>query len=548
MKQATTRAVWGLMALLAAPSAILAQQVTMYGSLANFDVINDTGQPTYGFEIEIHGSTSIGGSFYWNRYGSPQVSPTPDGNGIYVRYMARWDNVNQRFSTETPVAVHPTVTNGHQCVMGTLGYDTSGCEHFGVWTVSNASTTTYRWLIADANTPGQLTTYGSAVAIPAPIWIIVPPAVPGGPVQIVAQVDPPIPPPPAKLFGEAQWMKTYKTENDRQVGLDELLVDNAVVANDQAHLETAWDLIQSELGSNSRRKQKRGDLGGRSHAVVRRFEFYKFTGEINAVTGQAICADGLCNAPADSEVGDFIGAQNAAVNLNVPPTYQVVVTVSGDGAVSSDDRVISCPSGICAESVAPATAVTLTAKGAKGIFTGWTGACAGTASTCSLVVDSDAPVTATFKTPFKLIVRTTGTGTVSSNPAGTTFLQGTMVTLTATPSAGAAFTGWTGACSGTSTICAVVIDADTTVNATFTGTVAPPPAASYKLVLKTNGTGTVSSNPAGSSFVSGTSVTATAVPDPKATWKGWTGSTCSGLALTCTVSMTADTTLTANFR
>ncbi|MCU1328579.1 MAG: hypothetical protein JWN34_3949 [Bryobacterales bacterium] len=333
-----------------------------------------------------------------------------------------------------------------------------------------------------------------------------------------------------------------------QVGLDELLVDNAVVANDEAHLETAWDLIQSELGRNSKRKQKRGDLGGRSHAVVRRFEFYKFAGEINAATGQAICADGLCNAPADSEVGDFIGAQNAAVNLNVPPTYQVAVTVAGDGAVSSDDRVISCPSGICAESVAPATAVTLTAKGAKGIFTGWSGACAGTASTCSLVVDSDAPVTATFKTPFKLVVRTTGTGTVSSNPAGTTFLQGTMVTLTATPSAGAAFTGWTGACSGTSTICTVVIDADTTVNATFTGTVAPPPTASYRLVLKTNGTGTASSNPGGSSFVSGTSVTVTAVPDPKATWKGWTGSTCSGLALTCTVSITADTTLTANFR
>jgi hypothetical protein len=205
------------MALLAAPSAILAQQVTMYGSLSNFDVINDTGQPTYGFEIEIHGSASIGGSFSWNRYGSTQVSPTPDGNGVYVRYMAQWDNVNQRFSTATPLAVHPTATNGHQCVMGTFGYDTSGCEHFGVWTFSNVSTTTYRWLVADANTPGQLTTYGSAVAIPAPIWIIVPPAAPGEAVQILAQVDPPIPPPPAKLFGEAQWMKTYKTENDRRL-------------------------------------------------------------------------------------------------------------------------------------------------------------------------------------------------------------------------------------------------------------------------------------------------------------------------------------------
>ena len=70
----------------------------------------------------------------------------------------------------------------------------------------------------------------------------------------------------------------------------------------------------------------------------------------------------------------------------------------------------------------------------------------------------------------------------------------------------------------------------------------------YKLVMKTNGSGSVSSNPSGSSFSAGTSVTVTAVPGAGATWKGWTGATCSGLSLSCTVTMTADTTLTANFR
>lgn len=539
----------GLMALAAGSAALQAQQVTMYGALSNFDVINDTGQPTYGFEIEIHGVSSIGGSFYWNRYGMPLVTPTADGTGVYVRYLAKWDANSQAFNTSTPVAVHPTATNGHQCVMGTFGYDTSGCEHFGVWTMANPATTVYRWLIADPNNAGQLMTYGSAVAIPAPVWLIVPPAAPAEPVQIIAQVEPVIPPPPAKLYGEAQWMKTYKTENDRQVGLDELLVDNpAIVPNDAAQLETAWDLMQVDLTSNSRKKQKRGTLGGRSHAVVRRFEFYKFTGTIDPVTGQAICADGTCTAPADTEVGDFIGAQNAAVNLNIPAQYQVAVTVSGDGAVTSADRVISCPAGICAQSVAPDTSVTLTAKGTKGVFTGWTGACAGTAATCSITVDSDAPVTATFKTPFKLVTRVTGLGSVSTNPTGTSFLQGTVVTLTATPAVGNMFTGWSGACAGTAATCTVTINADTTVNATFSGVVAPPPPASYKLVLKTNGSGSVSSNPTGSNFASGTSITVTAVPGSGATWKGWTGSTCSGLGLTCTVTMTADTTLTANFR
>ncbi|MDQ1474422.1 MAG: hypothetical protein QOJ99_5902 [Bryobacterales bacterium] len=66
---------------------------------------------------------------------------------------------------------------------------------------------------------------------------------------------------------------------------------------------------------------------------MRRFELYKFTGTIDPVTGQAICADGVCAAPAANEIGDFIGAQNAAANLNVPVQYPVTVTVSGDGAV-----------------------------------------------------------------------------------------------------------------------------------------------------------------------------------------------------------------------
>ena len=86
------------------------------------------------------------------------------------------------------------------------------------------------------------------------------------------------------------------------------------------------------------------------------------------------------------------------------------------------------------------------------------------------------------------------------------------------------------------------------MTANFSGIVAPPAPATYKLVMKTNGSGTASSNPSGNSFSAGTPVTVTAVPGAGATWKGWTGATCSGLSLSCTVTMTADTTLTANFR
>jgi hypothetical protein len=456
-----------LIALVLAPLSAMAQGVTLYGALSNMDVVNDTGGEVHGFEIEFRGVTGVYSYYNWNRYGPPIVTPIPDGSGTYVRWLSPYDPATQTFVTGTPQALHPTPLTGHQCVIGTPGYATSGCEHFGMSTTGNPTQTIYRWLVADPASPGQLKAGTSLVAIPAPVWVVQPPVVPGAAPVVVAQVDPPIPPPPAKLFGDAQWMKTYKTENGRQVLLDELVADNAVVPQDDAHLETAWDLMQTELGSNSRRKQKRGSLSAGSHAVVRRFEFYKFTGAVDPVTGQAICLDGTCSAPAPSEVGDFIGAQNAAADLNAPASFAVTVTVAGDGQVSSGDRVIKCP-GICTEQLNPGASVTLTSRGIKGVFAGWGGACGGNSLTCTVSVNSDAPVTATFLNAYKLVVKGNGSGSVSSDPSGGTYLQGTVVTVTAVPGAGATWRGWTGGgCSGLALTCAVTMNTDATVQANF---------------------------------------------------------------------------------
>jgi hypothetical protein len=69
----------------------------------------------------------------------------------------------------------------------------------------------------------------------------------------------------------------------------------------------------------------------------------------------------------------------------------------------------------------------------------------------------------------------TGSGTVESSPSGIScgstcsdsYSSGTIVTLTATPSSGSTFTGWSGGgCSGTGT-CSVTMTAATSVTATF---------------------------------------------------------------------------------
>jgi alpha-tubulin suppressor-like RCC1 family protein len=73
-----------------------------------------------------------------------------------------------------------------------------------------------------------------------------------------------------------------------------------------------------------------------------------------------------------------------------------------------------------------------------------------------------------------LTVTTSGNGAVSSTPGGidcgtscvSGFAVGTQVTLTATPANGYAFSGWSGACSGTAA-CAVTMDTAKTVGASF---------------------------------------------------------------------------------
>jgi hypothetical protein len=126
--------------------------------------------------------------------------------------------------------------------------------------------------------------------------------------------------------------------------------------------------------------------------------------------------------------------------------------------------------------------VTLTATPAAGSqFTGWGGACGG-AGACAVTMDAAKSVTATFDligppTSFTLTVTKSGQGTVVStappSPSITcggacsaNYPSGTLVTLTATPSAGWIFAGWGGACSGTGQ-CSVTMDAVKGVTATF---------------------------------------------------------------------------------
>jgi photosystem II stability/assembly factor-like uncharacterized protein/N-acetylneuraminic acid mutarotase len=168
-------------------------------------------------------------------------------------------------------------------------------------------------------------------------------------------------------------------------------------------------------------------------------------------------------------------------NFTMAAIAKLTVTKSGTGSgtVTSNPAGIICGTD-CIEDYAKGTNVTLTASAAPGsLFTGWTGACTGTATTCSVAMTAAKSATATFKPAFTLTVNKSsvggGTGTVTSNVAGITcgtdcteeYASATSVILTASPAAGSSFGGWSGSCTGTAVTCTVSMSAAKTVTATF---------------------------------------------------------------------------------
>lgn len=477
------------LALLAAPRMAAAQTTTFFGSLFNFDVYNDTGEVAHGFEIELDGVANPPVSFFPSRYGFPTV--VPFAGGYYVRYESPWNPSTQQFTLGTPALTGPiTRTTAEPCIpIGVpLSSNTAPCDHNGVRFANPTDQPTnvvYRWLLADPQNPGALVPFATPVAIPQPVVSVIPPPQPASPPTVVFQIQlppPPTPklPPPAPQFGEAEWVKVFKTELDREVGLDELTTGNPVVPDDATTTETPWKLLQfNPHSANSGTLRSQAQLGSGSHAVIRRYEHYKYTGAYDALTHQAVCGgDGSCSAPLDGELGDYIGAQMAGANLGMP---SVTVTKTGNGNVNSADKLISCGSK-CTSTYTLDAPVTLTASpGSGSVFTSWGGACDGTQSTCALTVNDSLNVTATFTPTFTLSIGRSGSGTVTGFPSGefgtaincgsscsAKFTQGSTVILSATPATGLHFANWSGACAGTLPTCSVVITKDTQAQATFT--------------------------------------------------------------------------------
>ncbi len=238
---------------------------------------------------------------------------------------------------------------------------------------------------------------------------------------------------------------------------------------------------------------------GKIPAVLQNTGNYLWTIPSNALAGKYKIKIGVCPAQisdldcANEDLSKYaIDSSDNYFSIIAPPVIQHTLTLSKNimagGTVTSSPYGINCGTTCSTQSAsfASGTTITLTATPATGYtFTGWSGACTGTSATCTVTMNSNQSVTANFvrvqPTTYRLSLskNIAAGGAITSSPSGincgtacstqsASFTADTTVTLTATPATGYTFTGWSGACTGTSTACTVLMDNNKTVTANFT--------------------------------------------------------------------------------
>lgn len=211
----------------------------------------------------------------------------------------------------------------------------------------------------------------------------------------------------------------------------------------------------------------------------------------------------------------------------------------------------------CDRTVDAGTALTLQAVPAPSYrFTGWSGACQGQDTRCTVTAKSALTVGATFTLKHTVAVPATELGTVlaatrpETPPAPGPWLadEGAVLPLTPLAQPGARFDHWTAGCVGTG-LCLLTVTQDLTVSAAFR------PLSAYPLRLTVRGQGQVSSEPAGLACGPASAgscrgvfsdVTLRAKPAAGFVFRRWVGCA-AGSHPVCTTTLRRAATLTAEF-
>ncbi len=280
-----------------------------YGSINNFDTVNDTGSEAHGFEIELDDcrSSSITYTYDWNHYGTPSITEDLT-DPAHPRTTIRWaskKNPDGSWAAYTAIPAGPIApTDGHRFTNPAVNF---GGEHFGAGYYGNPSAIRYHWLIDDGT--GNLVS-GGAVQVATPVFTYYPPPVvepgqPPVPAQVVAEIEPPEPaeiPDPEIEFGPAVWVKEIRTtsHNNNPVGLRDLVSDDPDDSDDvnwangePDEVEVEWQLLQKDYnkadgGANAVLQGNPEELPDGDEVVTRRYEFFKYIGPFDDESGEAM--------------------------------------------------------------------------------------------------------------------------------------------------------------------------------------------------------------------------------------------------------------------
>lgn len=465
---------------------------TAYGTLNNFDCVNDTGVEAHGFEIELDDvySRDVTYTYDYNHYGIPKITEDltdPLHPRVFIRYAAT-RNSDGTWTAYTAVPSGPILpTDGHQFTDPTVNF---GGEHFGAGYYGAPSAVKYNWLIDDG--AGALV-HGPPVYVSTPTFVYNPPA-PAQPLpQVQAVIVPPPPPaPPVLPFGVATWVKDIKTttHNANKVELVDLRDPDPAnpgvkdwANGEPAEVETEWRILQTEFGNDGNPKgELKGlpeDLPGGDEVITRRYEFYKYVGPVDAESGEAMAdqvgPDGIhgvgtvtyndhFDAASDEwvvvtvdlstvvVVGEFFGAQMSGFDVapalglidhipdgevNVPYAERTVVVGGGAAFIASTTGTL--PDGTSLDSV-------------TGIFSGTPtvpGTFTFTVSATDLsgaIVSREYTVTIAGDAP-PVTTHTVSTGSLPAGGGVTagagTYDEGTLAMVSATANPGFNFVRWT---------------------------------------------------------------------------------------------------------
>ena len=253
--------------------------------------------------------------------------------------------------------------------------------------------------------------------------------------------------------------------------------------------------------------------------------------------------------------GTIIDGPTTSAEFAVDASLTVNVTPAGKGNVTADGVLLTnYPN---TTTYANGTVVTINATpNDYWYFVNWTGETDNitdaNAANTTITMTGNYSIAANFD-QINLTVNVTpaGKGNVTADgvlltnyPNTTTWLNGTVVTINATPNAYWDFVNWTGETDNITDVNATNTTITMTGNYSITANFAQ---VNYTLTMAVTGNGTTVPAVGGHSYVNGTVVNITATPDAYWNFVNWTGDVADPNSTSTNVTVDANKTVTANF-